>query len=151
VNWLYSLMLFLQEPAGGGGSAPAGQPAPQGGGGGGVPGCGGQQSMMSIVMIVVMILIFWLLIIRPQQKRQKQHQAMVQALKRGDRIITQGGIYGRIVAMTPSDVTLEVAKVDGKEVRIRVLRANIAGPAASSQDGGGQKDAETVRDAQNKR
>ncbi len=143
MDWLHSLVLFLQEPAAGGSAPAAGQP-PAAQGGGAVPGCGGQQSLMSILMIVAMIAIFWLLIIRPQQKRQKQHQEMVQNLKRGDRVVTQSGIYGRIVALTPNDVVLDVAKVDGKDVRLRMVRAQIAGPAAAG--GEGDKDTTSSND-----
>ena len=77
-------------------------------------------------MLVPMLLMFgiiYFLIIRPQQKQQKQHKAMVQALKKGDKVITNSGIFGTITGMTDATVTLEIAK----NVHVRMLRGQLAG------------------------
>jgi len=75
------------------------------------------------IQIGLIILIFYLLLIRPQQKRTKEHQKMLDGLKRGDEVITSGGIYGKITAITDFVVTLEVAP----EVRIKIQRSQVAG------------------------
>ena len=64
---------------------------------GGQPGAEGAAGLMSFVPLILMFAVFYFLLIRPQQKRQKEHKAMLGALKRGDRIVTAGGLYGRIL------------------------------------------------------
>lgn len=67
---------------------------------------GGQYS--SIIMLVVMFAIMWFLLIRPAQKRQKQTRTMQESLKRGDKVITIGGLHGTIDAVDESSVFLKV-------------------------------------------
>jgi preprotein translocase subunit YajC len=74
-----------------------------------------------------MFAIFYFLLIRPQQKKQKQHRQLLGDLKKGDRVITSGGLYGRITGLTDTVVTLEISE----KVRVKVGRANIAGLARS--------------------
>lgn len=64
--------------------------------------------MSSVLVLVLMLALFYFLIIRPQQKRQKQHQAMIAALKKGDRVVTFSGLYGTIVDLTEDKVVLRV-------------------------------------------
>ncbi|MBM2292155.1 preprotein translocase subunit YajC [Sulfitobacter pseudonitzschiae] len=82
--------------------------------------------MQQIGQFVPLILIFgimYFLLIRPQQKKVKEHQAMVQALRRGDQVVTQGGIIGKVVKVKEeNEIELEVA--DG--VKIRVVQSTIA-------------------------
>lgn len=75
-----------------------------------------------LIIIVVMFVAMYFMLIRPQQKRQKQHRAMVEALAKGDEVITNGGIAGRIDALGDSFVTVEIA--DG--VKIKLQRAAIS-------------------------
>lgn len=75
------------------------------------------------IMLLLMFVIIYFLIIRPQQKQQKQHQEMLKQLKRGDRVVTNGGIFGSIVNLTDKVATIEIAK----NVQIRILRGQIAG------------------------
>jgi preprotein translocase subunit YajC len=84
-------------------------------------GCGQMGSLL--FPIVIMFAIIYFLIMRPQQKQQKKHKAMIQALKRGDKVITNSGIFGTITGMTEAVVTLEISK----NVHIRVLRGQVAG------------------------
>ena len=72
--------------------------------------------------------VFYFLLIRPQQKKAKDHKTMIENLKKGDTVITQGGMYGKIAAISDQVVTLEIAD----KVRVRVFRAHIAGLAQSS-------------------
>jgi len=61
-------------------------------------------------MLVLMFAIFYFLLIRPQQKKQKQHKTMLEALKKGDKVWTNGGILGMIVDIDGDNLTLEIAK-----------------------------------------
>ncbi len=86
--------------------------------------------MMDLVFqIGLILLIFYFLLIRPQQKRTKQHQRLLNELKRDDEVLTSGGIYGKITGLTEQVVTLEVAP----NVRIKVQRAQISGLKATEQ------------------
>ncbi|MCR8825713.1 preprotein translocase subunit YajC [Pseudosulfitobacter koreensis] len=82
--------------------------------------------MEAIGQFVPLILIFgimYFLLIRPQQKKVKDHQAMVQALRRGDQVVTQGGIIGKVVKVK-EDNELEIEVADG--VKVRVVQSTIA-------------------------
>ena len=73
--------------------------------------------------LILIFAIMYFLLIRPQQKKVKEHQAMVDALRRGDQVVTQGGVIGK-VAKVKEDGELEVEIADG--VKVRVVRATIA-------------------------
>lgn len=80
----------------------------------------------AIAQFLPLILIFgimYFLLIRPQQKKMKEHKAMVDALRRGDQVVTQGGLIGK-VAKVKEDGELEVEIADG--VKVRVVQATIA-------------------------
>ncbi|MEH6521275.1 preprotein translocase subunit YajC [Sulfitobacter sp.] len=82
--------------------------------------------MSSIQQFVPLILIFgimYFLLIRPQQKKLKDHQAMVKALRRGDQVVTQGGIVGKVVKVK-EDGEVEIEIADG--VKVRVIQSTIA-------------------------
>jgi len=90
---------------------------PQGGG------QGGQQGGMSFLfMIVPLVLIFYFLMFRPQKKKADEQKALLSSLKKGDLVLTQGGLYGRITGVADSFVTLEIAE----KVRVKVSRAHIS-------------------------
>ncbi len=93
------------------------------GAGGAAP--SGPLSIVSnpLVMIVLMFVIFYFPLIRPQQKRAKEHRAMLDNLKKGDKIITNGGVVGEIVSISDQIMVLEVAD----KVRIKVGRGYVAG------------------------
>lgn len=78
---------------------------------------------MSFLPIVLIFGIFYFLLIRPQQKKMREHQAMLAAIRRGDKVVTNGGIIGTVSKLT-SDKELQVEIADG--VRVRVLRSMIA-------------------------
>ena len=88
----------------------------QGAGGG----LGGMESLLPLVLIFV---VFYFLLFRPQQKKQKEHKAMLEALHRGDRVVTSGGIIGTISKVV-SDTELSVEIAEG--VKVRVARGMIA-------------------------
>lgn len=85
-------------------------------------GQGGQGGFSALVPLILMFVIFYFLLIRPQQKRQKEHREMINNLKKGDRIITGGGIYGRVTGVTDTALTVEIAE----KVRVKVARSNVA-------------------------
>lgn len=66
-------------------------------------------SMSGMLMIVVMIVIFWLFMIRPQQKKQKELKKQREAMATGDRVVTAGGIHGRIKEIKDTTILIEVA------------------------------------------
>ncbi|MCC6749648.1 MAG: preprotein translocase subunit YajC [Deltaproteobacteria bacterium] len=73
--------------------------------------------------MIIMFVVFYFLLIRPQQKRAKEHREMLANLKRGDMIVTNGGMIGKITGITDRIVTLEVAE----KIRLRVMRTHILG------------------------
>ncbi len=62
-----------------------------------------------IIMVVAMFAIFYFLLIRPQQKKTKQHRELVEAIKSGDKVVSAGGVHGKIVSVEETVVTLEIA------------------------------------------
>lgn len=89
--------------------------------GGSAGAAGGFTSFM--LPMILMVVIFYFLLIRPQQKKAKEHKALLENLKKGDRIITNGGIIGTIVNIDDQIVNVEVAD----KVRIEMGRPYIAG------------------------
>ncbi len=82
-----------------------------------------QGNLLGLVLpIVIFILIFYFLIIRPQKKRQKEHQQLIDSLRRGDQVVTIGGIFGTVRDIKPDSFILEIS--DG--VKIRVLKSAIS-------------------------
>ena len=75
--------------------------------------------LMGLLPIILMFVVLWFLMIRPQMKKAKEHQKLVSELAKGDEVITQGGIAGKIVKVGENYVTLEVA--EGKDGPVEVL------------------------------
>ncbi|MBI2088664.1 MAG: preprotein translocase subunit YajC [Deltaproteobacteria bacterium] len=82
----------------------------------------GPSTLVSFIPLILVFVIFYLLLIRPQQKKVKEQREMLGKLKKNDEVMTSGGIYGKVVALSDTVVTLEVAP----NVRIRVSRPQIA-------------------------
>lgn len=108
-------MLFVNEafamgPPAGGGAAPD-----------------GIAGMLAgpLPMLVIMFAIFYFLLIRPQQKKAKEHKEMLAAIKVGDKVITGGGIYGKITGIEQDIITIEVSE----DVEIKVNRGYVSGMA----------------------
>lgn len=81
------------------------------------------------VPLIAIFAIFYFLVLRPQSRKAKDHQKMLSELKKGEDVVTQGGIIGRITGMTDGELTLQVQE----GVRLRVLRSSVQGrytPAA---------------------
>ena len=97
--------------------AMASQPA---GGQGGVAGMLGM-----LIPFVLIFVIFWLLLIRPQMKKQKEHQKLLAALKKGDRVVTSSGMFGTIASFN-EEKNIVVLKVS-EDIKLEFLRSSIAG------------------------
>ena len=82
----------------------------------------GAAGLMSFLPLVLIFVVFYFLLIRPQQKKLKEHKGMLEALRRGDRVVTGGGIIGTITKVGADDeLVVEIAE----GVRVRVLRSTI--------------------------
>ncbi len=79
----------------------------------------------SFLPILLIMVIFYVLLILPAQKRQKKTAAMLGALKNGDKVVTNGGVFGTIVGLDESDATVQLRIAD--QVKVKVLRSAIAG------------------------
>jgi preprotein translocase subunit YajC len=82
---------------------------------------GGFQAFIPLILIFV---VFYFLMIRPQQKRVKDHKAMIDALRRGDRIVTNGGLVGLVTKVTAEEREVQVEIAEG--VRVKIMRDMIA-------------------------
>jgi preprotein translocase subunit YajC len=76
---------------------------------------------ISFLPIIGMIAIFWFLIIRPQMKRQKEHQQKVAGMKKGDQVVTAGGLVGKVLKVDDTYVEIEL----GTNVRVKAIKATI--------------------------
>lgn len=83
---------------------------------------GGMAAFQQIIPLVFMFAIFYFLLIRPQQKKAKEHKALLAAMKKGDNVITAGGVHGKVTAVEDEMVTLEVAN----NVNIKITKSYIA-------------------------
>ena len=91
---------------------------------GGTGGTGAQGGgFATFVPFILIFVIFYFLLIRPQQKKAKQHQAMLSALKKGDRVVSSGGLHGVITGIADDVITMEIAP----KVRVKVSRGSVAG------------------------
>lgn len=100
-------------------------PAPQGTQPGGVQGL-----IASLLPLILIFVIFYFLLIRPQQKKAKEHKQMLDNLKRGDKVITVGGLYGLVEAVTDTTVTLKIAE----NTKVKVAKAYIAALRTDNED-----------------
>lgn len=76
---------------------------------------------MSFLPLVGMAVIFWFLILRPQMKRQKEHQTKIAGLKKGDQVVTAGGLIGKVIKLDEHYVDLEL----GPNVRVKAVRSTL--------------------------
>ncbi|OHC71526.1 MAG: preprotein translocase subunit YajC [Rhodocyclales bacterium GWA2_65_20] len=81
--------------------------------------------LLGMAPIILMFIVLWFLMIRPQMKKAKEHQKMVDAMQKGDEVVTQGGMAGRIVKVGENFVTLEVADIKDVPVEIAVQKQAI--------------------------
>ncbi len=105
----------------------------------------GGDFFVSLLPLVLIFAVFYFLLIRPQQRKMKDHRALIEGLKRGDQVLTSGGIFGKVTKVEDHVLTVEIAK----DVQVTVQRSSIAdiankprpgaatGTAANNNAGGG--------------
>lgn len=95
----------------------------------------GAGGFTSFIPIILMFVIFYFLLIRPQQKKTKEHREMIGRIKKGDRIITSGGLHGRVTGVSDTAMTVEIAD----KVRVKISRGNVAQVVLPSSQSQGAK------------
>jgi preprotein translocase subunit YajC len=95
-----------------------GMASPNGGGE-----AGGASSLFSFLPLVLIFAVFWFMIIRPQKKQQDQRKQMIEALKRGDKIVTNGGLFATVRDVHPDRITATIAE----GVKVEISKAHIGG------------------------
>jgi preprotein translocase subunit YajC len=98
-------------------AVPGAEPASSPGGGG----------LGFFLPLIAFFLIMWALIIRPQQRQQKEHKKMISQIKRGDQVVTSGGLHGRVTGVSDEVLTLEIAD----RVRVKVNRSAVGSRVTS--------------------
>ena len=81
-----------------------------------------QEILFQIMPLVLIFFVFYFLIIRPQQNKVKEHAAMVKAVKKGDEVVTQGGLIGKVIKVSDDEVTIDF----GDNVNIRAVKTTLA-------------------------
>jgi preprotein translocase subunit YajC len=89
----------------------------------------GGSGLASFVPLILIFVVFYFLLIRPQQRKAKEHQQFLGGLKKGERVVTNGGIHGRITGLTDTVVTLEIAE----NIKIKVNRNAILATGADAE------------------
>ncbi len=113
----------------------------------GVSGLFDQSALVQFLPLVLIFVVFYFLLIRPQQKKQKDHRSMLDTLRRGDRVVTGGGIIGTVNRVTtPEEVEVDIAQ----GVRVRVLRSTITTVLAKT-DPSAAREAAAERPAKGRR
>jgi preprotein translocase subunit YajC len=102
--------------------------------GAGAPGGGGDFISMMLPLVLIFV-VFYFLLIRPQQKRMKEHRTKIDAVRRGDKVVTGGGIVGTISKVEDQEVLVEIAE----NVRVRVMKATITDVLAKAEPADGEK------------
>jgi preprotein translocase subunit YajC len=100
---------------------------PQGGG-------ASQNPLMAFMPLIILFAIFYFLLIRPQQKKAKQHREMLNSLRKGDMVITGGGLYGRIVDIDGDTLSLDVGNKVVVKVNRNYISALVSGKGAGQQE-----------------
>jgi preprotein translocase subunit YajC len=107
-----------------------------------------QSALIQFLPLVLIFIVFYFLLIRPEQKKQKEHRTMLDALRRGDRVVTGGGILGTVSkVVSPEEVEVDLAQ----NVRVRVLRSTITSvlskpDPAAAREAAREKDKEAARE-----
>lgn len=90
---------------------------------------GGAAMLMQFAPLVLIVVVFYFLLFRPQQKRAKEHRALLEAVRRGDTVVTMSGLIGKIAKVQDGEVVLEIAE----GVRVRILKNTISEVRAKGQ------------------
>jgi preprotein translocase subunit YajC len=90
---------------------------------------GGAAIFLQIAPLIAIFVIFYFLLIRPQQKRMKAHRAMVEGVKRGDSVVTSGGIIGKVTKVEETEIEVEIAT----GVKVRVVKGTLSDVRAKGE------------------
>ena len=90
--------------------------------GGAAPSAGGAGFLVQMAPLLLIFVVFYFLLMRPQQKRAKEHGALLDAVKKGDQVVTAGGVIGKVTKVDEGEVEVEIAA----NVRIRVIKATLS-------------------------
>jgi len=82
---------------------------------------GGPSLLIQLAPFILIFVVFYFLLIRPQQQRMKQHREMIENLRRGDEVVTQGGLIGKITRLSDGEATVEIAE----GVRVKILKGTV--------------------------
>ncbi|MBW2622078.1 MAG: preprotein translocase subunit YajC [Deltaproteobacteria bacterium] len=104
--------------------------------GGASSGSGGGGIFGAMLPLILMFVIFYFLLIRPQQKKAKSQRQWLNDLKKGDRVVTNGGLHGEITGLTDVVVTLEIAPKIRVKVSRSALAASLSSPTAQTEPAG---------------
>jgi len=97
---------------------------------------GGASLLIQLLPFVLIFVVFYFLLIRPQQQKMKQHREMIENLRRGDEVVTQGGMIGKVTRLADGEATVEIA--DG--VRVKVVKGTIIEVRARTEPAKSEKD-----------
>lgn len=92
-------------------------------------GAGGASGIEALLPMVLIFVVFYFLLIRPQQKKMKQHKETLASVRRGDQVITGGGILGKVIKVDGDELTVEIAK----DVKVKVQRGLLSGVIAKPE------------------
>lgn len=90
---------------------------------------GGASPFMQLLPLIAIFVVFYFFLIRPQQKRMKQHREMVSNVKRGDTVVTSGGLIGKVTRVEDTEVQVEIAN----GVHVQVVKATLADVRAKGE------------------
>lgn len=99
---------------------------------------GGNLVFDMVLPMILIFVLFWFLLIRPQTKRMKEHQAMLAAIQRGDKVMTSGGILGKVTKVAEQELTVEIAAGTKIQVR-RGMIADVLNRTEPANDTGKKK------------
>ena len=93
---------------------------------------GGGALFAQLLPLILIFVVFWFLLIRPQMKRAREHQSMTSSLRRGDKVVTGGGLYGKVVRAVEGEDTIDVEIAP--DVQVKIARTTIAANISASSD-----------------
>jgi preprotein translocase subunit YajC len=106
----------------------------------------GGSMLVQLAPLVLIFVVFYFLLIRPQQKKVKEHRAMLEAVKRGDVVVTSGGLIGKVVNVDGAELGLELAP----NVRVRIVKGMIAEIRSKTEPASGGGEAKAAKPAKEK-
>jgi len=106
-------------------------------------GAGGGDAFQAFLPLILIFIVFYFLLIRPQQKKMKQHRETLEGIRRGDKVVTGGGIIGTVTKVdNETELTVEIAK----DVKVKVQRSTVAGVVNRTDPVGGKAAANDSND-----